>query len=89
MDKSQGDEEDGRSGTSTSTPVVFLLSPPLKPVGWKVNLLDLAVVSNPIGDELISPVGGKSILGNKRSGRLIVSSALLLQPPPTFEWSFK
>ena len=59
MDKSQGDGEDGRSGTSTSTPVVFLLSPPLKAVGWKVNLLDLAVVSNPIGDKLISPVGRK------------------------------
>jgi len=59
MDKSQGDGEDGRSGTSTSTPVVFLLSPPLKAVGWKVNLLELAVVSNPIGNKLISPVGGK------------------------------
>ena len=59
MDKSQEDGEDGRSGTSTSTPVVFLLSPPLKAAGRKVNLLDLAAVSNPIGGKLISPVGGK------------------------------
>lgn len=49
MNNSQEDGEDGRSATTTSTPVVFLLSPPLKPVGRKVNLLDLAAVSNPMG----------------------------------------
>jgi hypothetical protein len=44
MDKSQEDGKDGRSGTVASTPVVFLLFPPLKAVGRKVNLLDLAAV---------------------------------------------
>lgn len=59
MDKSQEDGKDGRSGTVASTPVVFLLFPPLKAVGRKVNLLDLAAASNPTGGKLISPVGGK------------------------------